>query len=42
MCFAGPEASSNPFRFSTKLWLDFGPVSYGNAGEYNMSSGLYS
>jgi len=39
--WTGPEASSNPFRFSTKLWLDFGPVSYGNAGEFNMTYGLY-
>ena len=39
--WTGPEADDNPFRFSTKLWLDFGPVYYGNAGAYNMTYGLY-
>ena len=39
--YTGPEATSNPFRFSTKLRLDFGPDYYGNAGEYNISYGLY-
>ena len=39
--YTGFEARSNPFRFSTKLWLDFGPDYYGNAGVYNMRYGLY-
>ena len=26
--WTGPEADDNPFRFSTKLWLDFGPAFY--------------
>ena len=39
--WTGPEADDNPFRFSSKLWLDFGPVYYGNAGEFNMTYGLY-
>ena len=39
--WTGTEADDNPFRFSTKLWLDFGPVYYGNAGAYNMTYGLY-
>ena len=39
--WTGPEADDNPFRFSTKLWLVLGPVYYGNAGEFNMTYGLY-